>query len=127
MEQKNKISELEQLRIKKIRLQAKLDTHVSDLDDQLCYLQDNIGSLIFNSVMSAVRSKLPPMVQGFIPSFSEDDEEFAHTPAKVLKNGSKTSMLIDQAIDILPVVFKGVKPLVISLLLKQIKKIFIKK
>jgi hypothetical protein len=126
MKQKSNISELEQLRIRKIRLQAKLDTHASELDHHLSYLQDNMGSLLFNSAVGAVRSKLPPVVQGFLPDFSEGNKP-VHTQAKTLKNESKTSLLIDQVIDIVPVIFKGAKPLLISLLLKQVKKIFMKK
>ncbi len=119
--QQAKISELERLQLKRLKIQAELKIHEKSLENNFIYIQTHFGSLIGNSALSLVRGKLPTIIQQFIPTTLHND-----SPKQVSSGVSKWSIIADQAIETLPLLFKGMRPVIIALALKQVKKWFFK-
>ncbi len=122
----HKITELEKLQLRKIRLKAEADVHVHALDEHFDYLQNNIGSLLVNSALTAAQSKMPPFLQGLLPVFlggGSDRRPDRHSQVAV--QSSKAGTMIDQVIEILPFLFKGAKPVILAFVLKKIRGFFL--
>jgi|GEM_PF-2342953 len=125
MKTNNKISPTEQLRMDRLRLQVEANTYAEALDKHVDYLQNNVGRLIANTAVNALAEKLPPSVRQFLPASLTSS-----VPAKQAVPHEEHSFLnlaTDQAIDIIPMIFKGAKPVIIVFLLKQLKKLIISK
>ncbi|GHS92058.1 hypothetical protein FACS1894174_06000 [Bacteroidia bacterium] len=122
-----KISYIERLHIQKIRLKAEADAHLQALDNHWDYLQNNFGALILGSAFQAVRSKLPPVFSGL---FSTPEEK--HKDKKTAGNKSSNlavtaGTLLDMALDVVPLFFKGRKPVIIAYVLRELKNLLFKK
>ena len=92
----NKISAIEELRIKKARLKVEEKRHLHELDKHFSYLHENFGSLLLDAGWSGIKAQL------------------------------HISALTYQVLDFVPVVFKELKPLLIAFALKKIKKLILK-
>lgn len=121
---KNKLSALEKVQLEKIRLHAEANNHAYILDHRINYLQSNFTHLLGNTLIAAAAAKFP-FIQNFIPDKSSSSEIKLKT--KTEGNNSIMSTVTDQAIDLLPLLFKGSKPIIVAFLLKQIKKIVLGK
>ena len=115
-----KLSELERLQLRRLKIQSELKAHEKSLDGNVYYIQHHFGSLVGNSTLSLVRSKLPPAIRRFIP------ETVPHNRKQADGENNKWDIIADQAIDTLPLLFKGVRPVIIAFLLKQAKKWILK-
>ena len=93
---KNNLSPVEKLRIKKARLKAEEQSHLLALDKNISYLQKNFVPLLMNTGCTVVKAQF------------------------------NRNALVDQIIDILPVVFNGIKPVIISFVLRKIKNFIFK-
>ena len=113
-----KLSELERLQLRRLRIQSELKVHEKSLDNNMNYIQQNFGSLVSNSTLSLVRNKLPPIVRQFVP------DTISHHQKQVNNDGNKWNIIANQAIETLPLLFKGARPVIIAFLLKQVKKRF---
>ncbi len=127
MEKKShKISQLERLHMQKIRLQAEANTRWSALDEHWDYLQNNLGSLVVASTISSIKSKLPPVIARLLPSPEEKNTaEVKPTQTKTSGLSATAEMLLDIALDSIPFLFKGRKSIIIALVLKKIKNLFL--
>ena len=96
VKKKKKISAIENLRIKKARLKAEEQSHIQALDKNISYLQRNIGILLIDAGWTVVKAQFPR-------------NNFAA-----------------QIVDIAPVVFKELKPIIISFVLRKIKNLIFK-
>ena len=112
-----KLSELERLRLRRLKIQSELNIHEKSLENNIYYIQDNFASLVGNSTLSLVRSKLPPVVRQFVPEAIQHNRKRAGS-------SNKWDIITDQAIDTLPLLVKGIRPVIIAFLLKQVKKRF---
>ena len=93
-----KLTPSEVLQRQKARLRFKSDALVETLENNLNYIQHNMGTIMSNTVVDAVVSKSPPLVQSLL------------VKGKNSKAGVfKPSALIGGAMDILPFFFKGTK------------------
>ncbi|MDR2805647.1 MAG: hypothetical protein LBB85_08425 [Dysgonamonadaceae bacterium] len=106
-----KLTPSEVLLRQKIRLQAKSDALIEGLENNLEYLQHNMGALIGQTVRDAVLSKTPPILQSLL-----NKEENSET--SVFNRWA----LIEGVLDILPFFIKGSKGWIVRLVLDQVKK-----
>ena len=114
----NKLSALEKLEIKRAYLKAEEQSHLDELGKHIDYLQDNWGSLLFNSGIDAVKSRTLPLVQNLL-----GNKNVNLCPSKALGFAEKyphISTAVGQLVDILPVFLKG-KSLIFAIVLKNIK------
>jgi len=111
-----KLSELERLQLRRLKIQSELKVHVKSLDNNVHYIQHHFGSLLGNSTLSLVRGKLPPVVRQLVPG------TIPHNRKLVNSGKNKWDIIADQAIDTLPLLYKGVRPVIIAFLLKRLKK-----
>jgi hypothetical protein len=112
-----KLTPLEVLQRQKLRLQVKSEALTDTLEENLNYLQHNIGALLGNSAVTAVVSKTPPFVQDLLGR------------GERLSDGEQPGTLLSIAeagLDFLPLFLKGPKGFVAKLVLRQLKKIFFK-
>ncbi len=124
----NNISAVEKLRIKKARLKAEEQGHIHELDKHVIYLQQNFGSLLLDAGWTAVKAQLPPFIQEFLPG-SNKQRAIETSPKPVSAFTRKyphISALTNQIVDFAPVIFNGLKPMLISFALKKAKKIIFK-
>lgn len=126
MKENKTLSALEKLQLKKIRLQAEADQYAGRLDKHVDYLQNNFGMLLTNTVLTAVMSKLPPVVRNLLP-LSGATAVPEQTRSEPQMEASILSVIADQALDILPLFFKGSKSMIIMMVLKQVKNLFFRK
>jgi len=125
---KNKVSAIEKLRIKKTRLKAEEQGHLYELDKHVTYLHENFGSLMLNAGWTAVKSQFPPFVQGLLPG-SDNQKTIAISQKPVSAFAQKyphISALGSQIVDFAPIIFNGLKPLLISFALKKAKNLIFK-
>jgi len=124
----NKISAIEQLRIKKARLRAEEQGHLHELDKHFTYLHENFGSLLIDSGWTLIKAQFPPFVQELLPGGNTSKAiESSHKPISAFaEKYPHISALTDQAISIAPIIFNGLKPILISFALKKAKKLIFK-
>ncbi len=122
----HKITQLERLQMQRIKLHAEAEAHWSALDDQWDYLQDNLGSLMMGSAINAVKSKLPPVIAGLLPSSggkSTDNKTMVKSKSSGLSATAES--VLDMALDSIPFLIKGPRAVIIALVLKKLKKLFL--
>ena len=106
-----KLTPSEVLQRQKARLRLQSDALTETLENDLNYIQQNMGAIISNSVVEAVVSKSPPLVKSLLGR------------GKNPKTGSFDRLgLIGEVLDILPVFIKGSKGWLAQLMLYQVKK-----
>ena len=106
-----KLTPLEVLQRQKARLRHKSDATVEVLENDLDYIQHNMGSIIGNTVVEAVVSKTPPLVQSLLGRNKNSES------GRVDRLG-----LIEGALDILPFFIKGSKGWLVRLVVNQARK-----
>ena len=107
----------EALQLKKKQLEAQAETLSNVLESKFDYLQKNLMPLLGNSVVDSVVSKMPPFAQDFIHRQEGSN-------GKKIWMSSVLSGVASGAMDIAPLILKGKKGFVISLLLQQAKNLF---
>ena len=121
----NKISAIERLRIKKTRLKAEEQGHLYELDKHFTYLHQNFGSLLLDAGWTAVKAQFPPFVQELLPG--GDRPKAIGTSQKPIstfaKKHPRISAVTNQVVDLVPLIYSGLKPILVSLALKKAKKI----
>ena len=124
---KNKIPAIEKLRLKKARLKAEEQEHLYELDKHFSYLQQNFGSLLLDASWTAVKAQFPPFVQELLSgNDSPKAIEISQKPVSTFaKRYPHISALTDQIVDTLPVIYSGLKPILIAFALKKVKKLFL--
>ena len=106
-----KSTPLEVLQKQKARLHLKSDALIETLENDLDYVQHNMGTIISNSIVDAVLSRTPPLVQSLIGKGKKsEDGAFNHLG------------IVEGALDILPIFIKGPKGWLVRLALSQLKK-----
>lgn len=124
----NKISAVEKLRIKKVRLKIEEQEYIHELDKHVIYLYENFGSLVADAGWTAVRSQFPPFIQSFLPG--GDNRKAIGTSQKqasaFVKKYPHIGALTNHVVDLAPIVFNGLKPILISFALKKAKKLIFK-
>lgn len=124
----NKISAAEKLKIKKARLKAEEQGYVHELDKHVSYLYENFGSLMLDAGWTAVRSQFPPFVQELLPG--SDRPKAIGTSQKPVsafaKKHPRISAVTNKVADLAPLIYSGLKPILISFALKKAKKIIFK-
>ena len=104
-----KLTPVEVLQKQKLRLRLKSNALSEKLENDLNYVQHNIGTIITNTVVDAVVSKTPPFVQSlFGRSQNPETGRFDHWG------------LIEGVLDFLPVVIKGQKGWLARLVLQLV-------
>ncbi len=122
METKNhKMSELDRLQLEKKYLREQIAKQTELINNHFSYMQNNIGSLIVNSTVQGVESKLPSGVRsllspvlGFITQKPQE--------SKLKKIEKSSSPLLRTVTTVAPVVVDFMKPLIIGFVLKKVKK-----
>ena len=113
------LTPIDVLRRRKVRLQVKSDALTDILEENFVYLQNNAVSLISESAVDTLISKLPPFVQSILGK----GHKVSLTQGMPL---SKFSGFASGALDLLPLFMKGGKGLIATFLIKQLKKFFLK-
>ena len=98
-----KLTPLEVLQRQKAALRLKSDALTESLENDLNYIQHNLGTIISNTVVEGVVSKTPPLVQSLL-------------------GRNKKIGLIENVLDILPFFIKGSKGWILRLVLDQARK-----
>ena len=111
-----KLTPVEVLQRQKLRLRLKSNALTETLENDLNYIQHNIGTIIGNSVVDVVASKTPSFVQSLLGRNKKPETgKFDHWG------------LIEGVVDVLPVFIKGSKGWLAHLVLHQVGKWFFKK
>ena len=111
-----RLTPTEVLQKQKLRLRLKSNVLTEKLENDLNYVQHNIGTIITNSVVDAVVSKTPPLIQSLLGrNQNPETDRFDYWG------------LIEGVLDLLPVVIKGQKGWLVRLVLQQIGKFFFRK
>lgn len=121
------LSALEKLRVERIRLKAEEQTCLKSIDDKFSYLQNNLGTLLLDAGVNAVKGQVSPYISHFfgksnrsIPSYNKGKE--------TEKKSNVLNIVLDQALNIAPLFLKGgFKSFIVSILLKQVKNLISKK
>lgn len=118
-----KLTPLEVLQKRKVELNVKSDALVDILEDNFEYLQDNFGHLLVGAAVNAATSKLPPFVQNLIKGkHHEDSDEYEIDAYSADQNShSKLEGVADMALNIAPMFAKGIKGLLLTLILRKVK------
>lgn len=123
----NQISASEALRIRRIYLENKSDALKDALEKEVNYLQDNVGSLVGESIVDGVTAKLPPFLRNLINrnDVRQDQEEgdYDFEEMDFSNKGSYQGNVlsyIDKALDMTPFFIKGFKGIAISFILKKL-------
>ena len=121
----NKITTIEKLRIKKARLKAEEQGCIHELDKHVSYLYENFGSLMVDAGWTAVRSQFPPFVQELLPGGDRPKAIGAsQKPVSTFaKKHPRISAVTNQLVDLVPLIYNGLKPVLISFALKKAKKL----
>ena len=124
----NKVSAIEKLRIEKARLKAEEQGYIHELDKHVCYLHQNFGFLLLDAGWTAAKAQLPPFVQELLQgSDNRKAIEISQKPVSAFaKKYPHISALTDQVVDLAPVIYSGLKPILISFALKKAKKLIFK-
>jgi hypothetical protein len=109
-----KLTPIEVLQKRKIRLSVKADALQAVLEENLEYLQENFGALIRETTTEALIAKMPPFVQNLIGR------------GKNNISSSQYEGIAEGAIGLVPFFLKGGKGFIVSVLLNQLKKLFFK-
>jgi len=124
----NKISAVEKLKIKKARLKAEEQGYIHELDKHVSYLYGNFGSLMLDAGWTAVKSQFPPFVQEFLPG--GDRPKAIGTSQKPVsafaKKYPRLSVVTNKVADLAPLIYSGLKPILVSFALKKAKKFIFK-
>ena len=125
---KNKIPAIEKLRIKKARLKVEEQRRIRELDKHFNYLQQHLGSVLLDTGWTAVRTQFPPFLQELLPG--KNNRKMIETSQKPVSAFAKKhphiNALTNQVVDLLPVIFNGLKPVIVSFALKKAKKLIFK-
>ena len=92
MKTNNNLSPVEKLRIRKARLKAEEQGYICSLDKNISHIRENFGALLIDAGWTSIKAQLP------------------------------RNSLIIKAVDIVPIVLRGITPIIISFVLKKIKK-----
>ncbi|MDH8702207.1 hypothetical protein M2138_001567 [Dysgonomonadaceae bacterium PH5-43] len=112
-----KLTPIDILKRRKIRLQVKSDALIDILEDNFTYLQNNAVSLASETAADTFISKLPPFVQSLLGKGHK-------VPwSEALPSSDKLSGIAMGALDFLPILFRGKKGIVATLLIRMIKKL----
>ena len=118
----NKLSAIERLRIRRTRLKAEEQEHLFAINANINYLQQNFGSLLLDTTWNSVKGQFPPFIQNLFPGKNNSKEEVPQKPSNgFTQKYPHINSAVDQLIDILPALVKGVKPIIIAFALKKIK------
>lgn len=124
----NKMSAVEKLKIKKARLKAEEEGYIHELDKHVSYLHGNFGSLMLDAGWMAVKSQFPPFVQELLPG--GDRLKAIGTSQKPVSTFAKKyphiSAVTNKVADLVPLIYSGLKPILISFALKKAKKFIFK-
>ena len=105
-----KLTPSEVLQKQKTRLRLQADALTEALENDLNYIQHNMGTIISNSVVEAVVSNSPPLVKSLLGRGKTGTGKFDR------------SGLVEGVLDVLPVLIKGSKGWLAQLMLYQVKK-----
>jgi hypothetical protein len=122
-----KILHIERLRIQKIKWKSEADSHSQALNNYWDYLQNNFGHLILDSTFRTVRLKLPPVFSGLFPTPEEKHKDKNAIGSKSPNPAVTIGTLLNMALDVIPLFFKGRKPVVIAYVLRELKNLLFKK
>ena len=111
MSSSTKLTPSEVLQKQKARLRLKSDVLTERLENNLNYIQHNMGTIINHSIMEAVVSKSPPLVKSLLGRGKNPET-----------GGFDRWGLIGGVLDILPIFTKGSKGWLIRLVLDQARK-----
>ena len=106
-----KSTPLEVLQRQKAALRLKSNTLTETLENDLNYVQHNMGAIISNTVVEGVVSKTPPLVQSLLGKNKNPEAGRANRLG-----------LIEGVLDILPFIIKSSKGWMAHLVLNQAKK-----
>ena len=110
-----KLTPLEVLQKQKARLRLQSEVLTETLENDLNYIQHNMGTIISNTVVDAVVSKSPPIVKSLL------------NRGKNPETGHFDRLgLVEGILDILPAFIKGSKGWLAHLALLQLRKWFFK-
>ena len=109
---------IEILQRRKIRLQVKTDALTTILEENFVYLQDNAVSLVGESSVNILISKMPPFVQGLLGRKKSDSIDDLEPQS----NTVKINNLVVNALDVIPFFIRGKKGLMASLMINLVKK-----
>ena len=118
-----KLKPIEILQRRKIRLQVKADALTNILEENFVYLQDNTVSLVSESAVNILISKMPPFIQGLFGRKKSDLTSEIKTRFNPELN---ISGLLVNALDIIPFFIKGKKGLLATIIINLIKKKLLK-
>jgi hypothetical protein len=128
-----KITPLEALDIKRVHLEVKSEALVDSLEKQFDYLQDNAGSLIGETIVDGITSKLPPFLRNLINRYEDKKEEkefeYDFNDMNFQENSGQSQALsyLDKALDMVPFFVKGFKGMALSFVLRKALNAFMKK
>lgn len=107
------------LKRRKIRLQVKSDALTDILEENFEYLQNNAVSLVSETAVDTLISKMPPFVQALFGKSSKD---------AICETGgsSKFAGIASGALEFLPLFMKGKKGLIATFIIRQLKKFLFK-
>ena len=105
-----KLAPSEVLQRQKMRLRLQSAALTEKLENNVNYMQHNIGAIVSNSVVEAVISKSPPLVKSLLGR---------NKPSETCQ--FDRSGLIESLLDVLPVFIKGSKGWLVRLIAFQVK------
>lgn len=116
---KNKLSPLEELRLKKIELSHECQMAEMQLLRKLNYAKGNFGHLLMNSVFSSAKGGVSSMLNLFLPGGSKIKTE-GKSGATMLGVGSLLAASM-------PFIWDIAQPMLIGFVAKKIKSLFTRK
>jgi len=114
----NKLSPLDELRLEKEIARRECEESEHQLAEQWSYLSDNAVSLIFNSAVNGIASKL-----GFSARIGNSD----HTEKEEKSSNNIFSNILSGVTTYLPFIWEILQPVILGFAAKKIKSIFTKK
>ncbi|MDR0428279.1 MAG: hypothetical protein LBH12_06710 [Dysgonamonadaceae bacterium] len=115
----NNLTPIDILKRRKTRLQVKADALTDILEENFMYLQDNAVSLLGESAVDVFISKMPPVVRSLLGKGHKISMSNAFSAYRI-------SDLASGLLDMVPLFLRGGKGIIASLLIKQLKKVFLK-
>ena len=125
---RNKLSALEKMRIRRSRLKAEEQKRLSELDKHINFLQSHWGTLLINSGIDAIKSRVYSLAQPFFGNKIESQKCSTENSADgFLQKYPYIITVADRLIDILPLFLKAPKSTITVIILKSIKDLFLNK
>lgn len=127
---KTKISEIEKLRAKKVFLNEELEINAKILDQDMEYIRKNMGGIIIGTLFNGIVAKFPNTLGLLLPSHTDSSPGKKGLPrgnhSELIKKATKY-LVIEGALDLLPLLIRGSKPMLIGFALNKIKNLFSRK